>query len=223
MCADLVNTRNAGLRRNLIERQTKAPPSATEDLLVRWHTHIGDDVIQDMDGSAKPSHRWARWRRSISRLRAFPCCVASRRHSTALTVARQNGGLLSVLDHGPVGSAMKKRGRKQKDRPKAVSLCWRRGTAVSDQVHEHGRAGVLSLGERSKRRATDLYGAPVLIDRTPGCHEAENSTKAGTVAALKTDYERKTVAARVPYLQIHRTDDAGVRRGPLAPRTMQRR
>jgi len=75
-------------------------------------------------------------------------------------------------------------------------------------VHEHGRAGVLSLGERFKRRAADLYGAPVLIDRTPGCHEAETSTKAGTVAALKADYERKTVAARVPYLQIHRTDDA---------------
>ena len=43
--------------------------------------------------------------------------------------------------------------------------------SVSDQVHEHGRAGVLSLGERLKRRAADLYGAPVLIDRTPRCHE----------------------------------------------------
>ena len=92
---------------------------------------------------------------------------------------------------------MNKRGRKQKDRPKAVSLCWRRGTAVSNQVHEHGRAGVLSLGERLKRRAADLYGAPVLIDRTPRCHEAETSTKAGTVAALKADYEQKTVAGRV--------------------------
>ena len=80
--------------------------------------------------------------------------------------------------------------------------------AVSDQVHEHGRAGFLSLSERLKRRAADLYGAPVLIDRTPGCHEAETSTKAGTVAALKADYERKTVAGRVPYLQIHGTDDA---------------
>jgi hypothetical protein len=32
--------------------------------------------------------------------------------------------------------------------------------------------------------------------------------KAGTDAALKADYERKPVAACVPYLQIHRTDDA---------------
>jgi len=39
-------------------------------------------------------------------------------------------------------------------------------------VHEHRRAGVLSLDERFKRRAADLYGTPVLIDRTPGCHEA---------------------------------------------------
>ena len=103
---------------------------------------------------------------------------------------------------------MNKRGRKQKDRPKAVSLCWRRGTAVSNQVHEHGRAGVLSLGERLKRRAADLYGAPVLIDRTPGCHEAGTSTKAGTAAALKADCARKAVAARGPYLQIHGTNDA---------------
>jgi hypothetical protein len=32
--------------------------------------------------------------------------------------------------------------------------------------------------------------------------------KAGTAAALKADYERKAVAARGPYLQIHGTDDA---------------
>ena len=31
----------------------KAAASATEDSLVTWRTHIGDDVIQDMDGSAK--------------------------------------------------------------------------------------------------------------------------------------------------------------------------
>ena len=74
--------------------------------------------------------------------------------------------------------------------------------------HEHGRAGLLSLGERFERRAADLYGTPVLIDRTPGCHEAETSMKAGTAAARKTDYERKTVAGRVPYLQIHETNDA---------------
>ena len=93
---------------------------------------------------------------------------------------------------------------------KAVSLCRRRWTAiaVSDQVHEHGRAGILSLSERLKRRAADLYGTPVLIDWTPGCHEAGTSMKAGTVAALKADYERKAVAGRVPYLQIHETGDA---------------
>ena len=32
--------------------------------------------------------------------------------------------------------------------------------------------------------------------------------KAGTAAALKADYERKTVAGRVPYLQIHETNEA---------------
>jgi hypothetical protein len=32
--------------------------------------------------------------------------------------------------------------------------------------------------------------------------------KAGTAAALKADYERKAVAARGPYLQIHGNDDA---------------
>jgi hypothetical protein len=32
--------------------------------------------------------------------------------------------------------------------------------------------------------------------------------KAGTAAALKADYERKAVAGRVPYLQIHETGDA---------------
>ena len=79
---------------------------------------------------------------------------------------------------------------------------------VSDQVHEHGRAGILSVSERLKRRAADLYGAPVLIDRTPGCHEAGTSMKAWTATGLKADYERKTVAGRVPYLQIHETDDA---------------
>src|SRR6478735_11528372 len=93
---------------------------------------------------------------------------------------------------------------------KEVSLCRRRCAAVAviDQVHEHGHAGFLSLSERLKRRAADLYGAPVLIDRTPGCHEAGTSMKAGTAAALKADYERKAVAGRVPYLQIHETGDA---------------
>ena len=55
------------------------------------------------------------------------------------------------------------------------------------------------------------------------------------VAALKADYGQKTVAARVPYLQIHETDDAAKlhdasERGPLLEgdraslsRTMPRR
>ena len=41
ICADLVNTRNAGLRRNSIKRQTpRQPPSATEGSLVTWRTQI---------------------------------------------------------------------------------------------------------------------------------------------------------------------------------------
>jgi hypothetical protein len=73
----------------------------------------------------------------------------------------------------------------------------------SNQVHEHGRAGFLSLSERLKRRAADL-----MARRTPGCHETGTSMKAGTAAALKADYERKAVAARGLFLQIHGTDDA---------------
>ena len=52
--------------------------------------------------------------------------------------------------------------------------------------------------------ASVLNGEPP----TPGCHEAETPTKAGTAAARKTDYERKAVAGRIPYLQIHETRDA---------------
>jgi hypothetical protein len=37
MCADLVNTRNAEVRRNSIERQTNAA-TATEDSLVIWRS-----------------------------------------------------------------------------------------------------------------------------------------------------------------------------------------
>ena len=52
MCADLVNVRNARLRRSRAP-DPRQPPSATEGSLVTWRIHIGDDVIQDMDGSAK--------------------------------------------------------------------------------------------------------------------------------------------------------------------------
>ena len=57
------------------------------------------------------------------------------------------------------------------------------------QVHEHGRAGILSLSERPKRGAADPYGAFALIDRTPGCHETGTSMKAGAAAALIAYHE----------------------------------
>jgi len=89
--------------------------------------------------------------------------------------------------------------------------CHRRCAAgtVIGQVREHSGAGHLGLSERLKGRAADLYGAPALIDRTPGCDEAGTSMEAGTTAALEADHERKAVAARVPYLQIFNgIDDA---------------
>src|SRR5260221_5963105 len=80
--------------------------------------------------------------------------------------------------------------------------------AVIGQVREQGGAGHLGLSERFKGGAADLYSAPALIDRPPGCHETRTSMEAGTAAALKADHERKAVAARVPYLQIfHGIDD----------------
>ena len=53
MCADLVNTRNAGLSRNSVERQTQGSHLRRPRTRLSWRTHIGDDVIQDLDGSAK--------------------------------------------------------------------------------------------------------------------------------------------------------------------------
>jgi len=54
--------------------------------------------------------------------------------------------------------------------------------------------------ERPERRANDLNRGPVLINRTPRGYEAGIALKAGTAAALITDYERKAVAGRIPYL-----------------------
>ena len=56
--------------------------------------------------------------------------------------------------------------------------------------------------ERPERRANDLNGGPVLINRTPRGYEAGIALKAGTAAALITDYERKAVAGRIPYLDL---------------------
>jgi len=56
--------------------------------------------------------------------------------------------------------------------------------------------------ERLERRADDLNGGPVLINRTPGGYEAGIALKAGTAAALITDYERKAVAGRIPCLDL---------------------
>ena len=84
------------------------------------------------------------------------------------------------------------------------------GLPIEGQVSQHGLAGFLGLGERFKRRAADLDGAPVLMDRTPRRHETGMSVKAGTAAARVTDREREAVAARGPYFQVlDGTSDAG--------------
>jgi hypothetical protein len=56
--------------------------------------------------------------------------------------------------------------------------------------------------ERLERRADDLNGGPVLMDRAPGGYEAGIALKTGTAAALITDHERKTVAGRIPNLDV---------------------
>jgi hypothetical protein len=77
------------------------------------------------------------------------------------------------------------------------------------QVAKHGLAGFFGLSERIEGRAANPDGGPVLIDRTPGRHEAGSSLKAGTAAALITDHERKAVSIRVPYFHLlDATDDA---------------
>ena len=45
---------------------------------------------------------------------------------------------------------------------------------------QHGLAGFFGLSERSKGRAANPDGAPVLMDRTPRGHEAGSSVEAGT-------------------------------------------
>src|SRR5580700_970342 len=81
---------------------------------------------------------------------------------------------------------------------------------LSRQVSQHGLAGFLGLSERFEGRAADLDGARFLMmDRTPGRHEAGSSVKAGTAAALIADHERKAVAAPAPYFHVRvGTNDA---------------
>jgi hypothetical protein len=65
---------------------------------------------------------------------------------------------------------------------------------LSRRVAQHDLAGFFGLGQRFEGRAADRDGARFLMmDRTPGRHEAGLSVKAGTVAALITDDERKAV------------------------------
>jgi len=40
------------------------------------------------------------------------------------------------------------------------------------------------------------------MDRTPRCHEAGSTVKAGAAAALITDHERKAITAPVPYFHV---------------------
>jgi hypothetical protein len=70
-----------------------------------------------------------------------------------------------------------------------------RGNAyLAGWLAQHDLAGFFGLSERFEGRAADRDGARFLMmDRTPGRHEAGLSVKAGTVAALITDHERKAV------------------------------
>jgi len=81
---------------------------------------------------------------------------------------------------------------------------------LSRQVPQHGLASFLGFRERVEGRAADLDGARFLMmDRTPGRHEAGSSMKAGTAAALIADHERKAVAASAPYFYVRDgTNDA---------------
>jgi hypothetical protein len=82
---------------------------------------------------------------------------------------------------------------------------------LSLQVAQHDLAGFFGLSQRFEGRAADLDGALFLMmDRTPGRHEAGSSAKAGTAAALIADHERKAVAAPAPYFHVRDgTNDAG--------------
>jgi hypothetical protein len=98
------------------------------------------------------------------------------------------------------------------------------GTArqsLSRQVAQHGLAGLFGLSQRFEGRAADLDRARFLMmDRTPGRHEAGSSVKAGTVAALIADHERKALAAPAPYFHVRDgTNDAGELHGPFPPPT----
>ena len=72
---------------------------------------------------------------------------------------------------------------------------------------QHGLASFFGLSQRFEGRAADRDGARFLMmDRTPGRHEAGSSAKAGTAAALIADHERKAVAAPAPYFPCPRRD-----------------
>jgi hypothetical protein len=87
---------------------------------------------------------------------------------------------------------------------------------------QHGRAGFFGFSQRFEGRAADHDGARFLMmDRTPGRHEAGSSVKAGTAAALIADHERKAVPA--PYFHVRDgTNDAselhGIPAADLRPR-----
>jgi len=68
--------------------------------------------------------------------------------------------------------------------------------------------------EGFERRADDLNGKPVLMDRTPRRQEARIAAKAGTAAARKADHKREAVAGRVPHLDVlDKSDDAAELQG----------
>ena len=76
-------------------------------------------------------------------------------------------------------------------------------------MSQHDLTGLFGCGERFERRADDLHGRPVLINRTPRSYEAGIALKAATAAAHITDDEGKTVATRIPYLDVFdRSNDA---------------
>ena len=69
-------------------------------------------------------------------------------------------------------------------------------------MSQHDLTGLLGRGERFERRADDLHGRPVLTKRTPGSCEAGIALKAGAAAARITYYERKSIAGRIPNLDV---------------------
>src|SRR5215475_3807100 len=89
--------------------------------------------------------------------------------------------------------------------PGSLSRRW----SIADQISEHNLTGLPGSSKRFERRAGDLNGGPVLMDRSPGGYEARIALKAWTAAARITDHEREAVAGRIPDLDVlDRSDDA---------------